>query len=161
FPDLLIHDCRPMQQGWDSMTLLINGDTIFRFARRPDVLPRLAREVRLLPRLAESLPVPIPRFTYVGVDSEGGVRFVGYPALGGTPPSPGERDTEQARSLIQQLATFLDALHRFPLAEAVHAGVTSAAATEWQGEYVALYGEVREYVFPLLSAIEREHVAVL
>lgn len=159
YPDLPIRDYRPAQQGWDSITLFVNDDMIFRFARRPDVAEQLAREARLLPALAQTLPVAIPRFEYVCAEPAGGVRFVGYHAIGGAPLSPESFSPAHAAELAQQLGVFLTALHSFPVTEATQLGVVGGSADDWRREYVAFFGEVREHIFLLLSETERSQVA--
>jgi aminoglycoside 2''-phosphotransferase len=154
-PELEVRTARPTQQGWDSLTLLVNEEWIFRFARRPDVAARLTREVRLLPRLAEALPVAIPRFEYVADDHAGGVRCVGYRAIVGERLTRAALTPERAANVIEQLGAFLTALHGFPVAEATALGVLGGDVAGWHGELAERYAEVREHVLPLLSADER------
>lgn len=158
YPDIAVREVRPAQQGWDSVTLLVNGDTIFRFARRRDVAARLAREARLLPALADALPVAVPRFAYVCPDPMGGMRFVGYRALEGAPLDTPGRDPTHMPTLAQQLGAFLTALHSFPAADAVRLGALGGAANDWRREYESLFGQVREHVLPRLTEEERKRV---
>lgn len=169
YPELAVHSCHPVQQGWDSVTLLVNDALIFRFARRPDVAVRLGVEARLLPGLAGALPVAIPRFAYVayvgGNPSEpDGVRFVGYPALPGRPVTAdalAALDAQQQDQLAAQLGAFLRALHAYPVATALAAGILGGSVAAWRQEYADFYAEIREHVFPLLSAPEQRAVADL
>jgi aminoglycoside 2''-phosphotransferase len=150
-PDFAVREARPAQQGWDSLTLLVNGDTIVRFARRPDVAARLAREAALLPRLADALPVAVPRFTLTCPDPAGGLRFVGYPAIPGAPLSAGSIPPSTRASLADQFGAFLAALHGFPVAEAIRLGAEGGTAANWRAELARLYGEVRAHVLPRLT----------
>jgi aminoglycoside 2''-phosphotransferase len=155
YPDLYLRTCRPAQQGWDSTTLLVNDELIFRFARRPDVAERLEREVRLLPAIADLLPVSVPRFEFVCDDPDGGKRFVGYRAIPGVPLDDPRVPKAQLPMLAMQLGAFLEALHRFPVAEAMRLGVQGGTAQDWRQEYRGLYADMRAHVIPLLTVDEQ------
>jgi aminoglycoside 2''-phosphotransferase len=161
YPDFALRSCRPLQQGWDSVTLLINDGLVFRFARRPDVAVRLGREASLLPRLAEALPVAVPRFEYVCEDHSGGVRVVGYRVIAGASPLEIGVQPAHALELARQLAEFLSALHSFPMEEAARLGVPGGSADDWRREYTAFYAEVCEQVLPMLDAAEQSGVSAL
>ena len=161
YPDFAVRTYRPLQQGWDSVTLLVDNETIFRFARRPDVAERLGREARLLPQLADVLPVAIPRFEYVCEDAAGGMRFVGYRAIAGTALLDVGIAAAQAPELARQLAELLRALHSFPVAEAARLGVPGGGADVWRREHADFYAEVREHVLPLLNPFEQAGVIAL
>ena len=161
-PGFAVRSVAPMQQGWDSATLLVNGDTVFRFARRPDVEERLAREARLLPQLAPALPAAVPYFTRIGEEpASGAVAFVGYPLLPGEPLTLTGYSAERVDALAGQLAAFLSALHRFSVAEAAQLGVPGGSTAEWRAEYAALYADFAEHCFPLLDEHERARAVVL
>lgn len=165
-PDLEVRSWRPLQQGWDSVTLLVDDALIVRFARRPDVALRLAREARLLPALAGALPVAIPRFAYVcgNPTAPEGVRFVAYSALPGQPLSCealAALTVSQREQLATQLGAFLSALHAYPVAAAIAASILGGSASAWREEYADFYAEICQHVFPLLSAPEQRAVAHL
>lgn len=162
YPSFELRSWRPVQQGWDSVTLLVNEELIARFARRPDVSVRLAREARLLPDLADALPVAIPRFTYVCGDpnTPASVRFVGYPALPGVALTSDSISSPQHREkLAGQLGEFLSALHAYPIGAAQAVGVLGGTSEDWRQEYADFYAEIREHIFPLLSSLEQRAVA--
>ncbi len=163
YPAFEVSAWRPVQQGWDSVTLLVNEELILRFARRPDVAARLAREARLLPDLADALPVAIPRFAYVCGDpnTPAGVRFVGYRALPGVAITPDAVSSPHSEQLAAQLGAFLSALHAYPVGAAQAAGVLGGSVDDWRQEYADFYGEIREHVVPLLIAPEQRAVAQL
>jgi aminoglycoside 2''-phosphotransferase len=164
FPELAVRQWRPVQQGWDSVTLLVNVEWIFRFARRPDVAVRLAREARLLPALAETLPVDVPRFEYVVAELEeagGGVRLVGYRAVPGRGLDVASLRRDQMPALAHELGAALTALHSFPVERARELGVIGGDAGEWRDEYAAFYAEFQQHVFPLFAAEERERAAAM
>jgi aminoglycoside 2''-phosphotransferase len=123
--------------GVDSDVFLVNGEWVFRFPKRAPVARALRREINLLPKLAAHLPVATPRFDYVGHHSTSGLLFAGYRLIPGQPLSAkafgalGHR--EQAR-VLARLARFLCAVHGFPVAEAVAAGVEQFEARNWVSE---------------------------
>ncbi|HYT27741.1 MAG TPA: hypothetical protein VEL72_01885, partial [Ktedonobacteraceae bacterium] len=66
FPQVEISTARPITRGWDSFVLEVNGELIFRFPMRDDVIPYLEKELGLLPVLEPTLSTPIPHFDYIG-----------------------------------------------------------------------------------------------
>jgi aminoglycoside 2''-phosphotransferase len=160
-PALEIHHHVVVTEGWDSVVLLVNGDRVYRFARRPDVVVRFTVEVALLPELSPTLPAPVPRFDIVRM-GESDAPFVAYALLPGEQFSPAwlaAASPEQHGRLAEQLGGFLGALHRFPPARAAALGVPVYTAAGWHAEYVGLFAWVRERVFPLLDRAERRQVA--
>jgi aminoglycoside 2''-phosphotransferase len=159
YPGYVVSRCESAQQGWDSVTLLINGDTIFRFARRPDVAMRLAREATLLPDLAPTLPLGIPHFDFIAETPTEGVRFVGYRSIPGEALRLCGMGMSSMHELARALGEFLSALHRFPTAEAQYGGVLGGGTEDWRREYQDRSSEVRQYVLPLLTSPEQRAVA--
>src|SRR5207245_8963238 len=66
FPQVAIQTALPITRGWDSFVLEVNGELIFRFPMRDDVVAYLQKELRLLPLLEQILSTPIPHFDYIG-----------------------------------------------------------------------------------------------
>jgi aminoglycoside 2''-phosphotransferase len=161
FPDIVIETCQPHLNGWDSLVLEINNTLIFRFPRpnRPDVEAQLAREIALLPELVGVLPLPIPRFDYLG--EWAGRRFVGYRKLSGVEMRSDTLVPAQAKQVAQQLAAFLSCLHRFPVQRAVQLGLEDVSPSDWRQRYERLYEQMREQVFPLLEPSVRAKAAAL
>jgi macrolide phosphotransferase len=86
-PDLELSPVTLVDNGWDNRVLFADAADgsrwVFRFPRRPDVLPDVDREARLLAMLQGRLPVAVPDWRlHADVD---GTRVIGYPALPGTP----------------------------------------------------------------------------
>lgn len=134
FPDLAVERCAFLAEGWDSQAWEVNDALIFRFPKRAEVADWLRREIALLPALAPALPVPIPRFTHIadtGSPLDPALPFVGYPALRGTFLDGALELLAPASPLVPQLAAFLGALHRFPVAHAAACGVTPGTWERW------------------------------
>jgi aminoglycoside 2''-phosphotransferase len=164
FPQVQVRDCRPIQEGWDSFVLEVDGETIFRFPRRPETIPGLRKEIALLPELARALSVAVPRYEYVWPGPEGGDPmyrwpFVGYRKIPGVPLEAGMLEPAWTAPLAAHLAAVLDELHTFPVARASELGVPGGSAADWRQEYRETYGWVQQLVCPLLAASERAAVA--
>jgi aminoglycoside 2''-phosphotransferase len=140
FPQIRVHSCTPIFEGWDNFVLEVNSEFIFRFPRRPDVEVQLEKEIVLLPELAEVLAVSVPRFEFVwgGGEAYPG-RFAGYRKLNGVPLMGEERYLAPSALLAQQLSRFLSDLHRFPVKRAVDLRVPYNTPARWREEYERLY----------------------
>jgi aminoglycoside 2''-phosphotransferase len=161
-PGLTVRDIVPLAQGWDSVALLVNGEWVFRFARRPAVARQLTKELLLLPELAPTLPLAVPRIEHAWRDTASGeVRCTGYRLLPGVPLAGEHLTPEHTPRLATQLATFLGALHRFPVAEASTLRVPGGGAQAWREEYERFAATLRADVLPLLDAEEQAWTAEL
>jgi aminoglycoside phosphotransferase (APT) family kinase protein len=142
-PGLPIDRLVPIETGWDSAVVEVNGEWIFRFPRRPEVVGWLRSEAALLPELARRLPAPIPQFELVDLDKDG---FVGYRKLAGEPLAHGT----SSAPLGARVGEFLAALHAFPVDRArALTGRDSAA------EKHATVERFRTAVLPYLDESER------
>ncbi len=170
FPQFCISHVAFLAEGWGSVAWEINGTHVFRFAKRPAVLPGLLKEMRLLPLLGPSLPLEIPHFEYTwtgGCGYEG--IFVGYRKIpgrsltaelwAGATEQVLLEDGSGSSPLARQIGEFLSALHCFPLGRAVTAGIPDCRGLLWRTRYRDLYRTVREQVFPLLSPSEQSEIA--
>lgn len=54
---------------------------MFRFPKHQEANDDLKKEIEVLPVLAKCVALRIPRFTFVGMGSDG-FQFVGYPIIG-------------------------------------------------------------------------------
>jgi aminoglycoside 2''-phosphotransferase len=139
FPQVTVQRALPITRGWDSFVLEVNGELIFRFPMRQDVVEYLQKELRLLPVLEQALSTPIPHFDYIGHgDANYPYMFVGYRKLGGV-------------ALEDESMTFLSESHSFPVAQAVQVGVQEHTPEQWRTRYQERYTDVQERVFPLLD----------
>src|SRR5579859_5574347 len=152
FPQVAVQTALPITRGWDSFVLEINGELIFRFPMREDVIEYLQKEMRLLPVLEQALSTPIPHFDYLGHgDANYPFMFVGYHKLEGIALEEVSITPEQLTALAPALATFLNELHSFPVARAVQAGVQENTPEQWRERYQERYADLQVRVFPLLD----------
>jgi aminoglycoside 2''-phosphotransferase len=140
-----------------------SGSTlIFRFPHggRGDAL--LRRERVLCDALAAILPVPVPRYEFY---SDGCSGFpwpvAGYRKLAGTSLEDLSVHPAQAARIARQIGEFLSALHSvepttlYPFELPVH------GPAEVQRRQQALYDEVKQQAYPVLSARERAWTSAL
>jgi hypothetical protein len=116
-----------IEEGWDSWVLDVWGctslqvgsasDMIFRFPRFPEIWEAYLKEERLLAGLKGLLPVPVPDFELVHLHDPDPFRcFVAYRKLPGAPLRREDLlSSGHPLVLINQLASFLTALHCIPL----------------------------------------------
>jgi aminoglycoside phosphotransferase (APT) family kinase protein len=142
-PWLRLETLTEIQSGWDSAVYEADGEWIFRFPRRPDVVDWTKAEAALLPELAPRLPAPVPDFEVVVFDT---VNFVGYRKLEGEPLAPGT----ESGSLGAALGSFLSSVHGFPVARA-----HEIVPRDWWTERRAVLDAFRKRVLPLLEEGER------
>jgi aminoglycoside 2''-phosphotransferase len=157
YPEIDAQELRLIDSGQNNDVLIAEGKLVFRFPRHPSGINVLQREVLLLRSLAGRLPIPIPRPSFTSFEPrEVGTVFMGYRVL------PGEelrgdllRGTDSLRVLADQLASFLQALHRIPLdtIPAAH------SARDWLAGWEDMYRRLRERLFPLMRPDAREEVA--
>ena len=108
--DLPIHSMRCISAGWDNFVVDVNGEWIFRFPRREELILLLQREQWLLACIHNHISMPIPHYEYVGVYTA----FVGYRKILGEPLNKKLylNLTDKARQkLAESLALFCSQLH--------------------------------------------------
>src|SRR5579884_4056470 len=151
FPQVEIRSTRPITRGWDSFVLEVNGELIFRFPMRDDVIPYLEKEMRLLPSLEQSLSTPIPHFEFMGQGDESyPYMFVGYRKLTGIALDDERIAQEQLAKLAPTLANFLSEVHCFPVEQAVSLGVEGHTPEQWRERYLERYRDIQKRVFQQL-----------
>jgi len=150
FPDLNIQDAVPVTDGWDSLVLEINGEWIFRFPRRPDVVAQHRKEAALLPALANTLPVRVPHFEYIAPE------FVGYRKIEGEQLAGRHITSENQGIVARQMADFLSALHQFPVERTIELGMPAGDQAAWRQKYVELQQRTNTLLAARLNAAEQQ-----
>jgi aminoglycoside 2''-phosphotransferase len=138
----------PIDEGWSSFVVDINGEYIFRFPRREEIRQAQTKEIRLLPELGKVLSVSIPVFEYLINLESLPECMVGYRKIIGVPLS---RNITMMPEIPRQVGMFLTELHLFPIENARQLGVPGAASSDWIEKYASYYTWVKENVFPLLG----------
>lgn len=147
--------------------VVINHEWIFRFPRNRKGVERLISEARLLEALRGRLPLPIPDPAYLRVDPPvPGLAFMGYHRLAGEPflrAALEQVSDEWVRDdLASQLARFLRSLHAIPPLEIFPGGAEDAPqlrVAEGREDWIALYGAVREKLFPAMRPDARRSIS--
>jgi aminoglycoside phosphotransferase (APT) family kinase protein len=129
---------RIIETGWDSRVVDFRGKWIVRVARNEWAAKGYATEAKLLPRLAPALPVQVPLIVRAGKKWTLTRRIAGVPV-----------DADASDAVGAQLASFLEALHAFPVADARRLG----APDEQRAVAVERF---RAVVLPLLDRGERQ-----
>jgi aminoglycoside phosphotransferase (APT) family kinase protein len=143
---------RGIDSGWDFFLLETDDGILFRFPRNRAAEDQLVREIQLLPELATRLPVPVPRYEWVGRPSpEYPYLFAAYRKLRGTPVSEATLAPDAAQALARSTGLFLDELHRFPAERARALGVRYLDGAAWRAEFLRLRTRVRLRAYPRLE----------
>ena len=142
--------------GQFNHVLMLNDDLVVRFPRSPYAATMLAREVAVLRAIRPyvSLPVPEPDFGDATADEP----FVGYRMIPGEPLQRAQvaaLDDTELQQLADQLASFLRELHAVPL----DALGDDRAVRDTREHWFEMYRQVREQLFPHMSANARQQVA--
>ena len=164
FPDLSVETCHFIGEGWDSGVWSVDEALLFRFPKRPAVARALEREIVLLPLLAPLLPLPIPRFTHlapVASPTDPALPFVGYPMISGVPLDAAPGWPAVAPALLAALGHFLRALHHFPPARAVAAGVAPSSWHEWRAAWSERLARILDHPAAFADAAARAQFATL
>lgn len=125
FPALWVDEIQLFGEGWDNTAYLVNNRYVFRFPRREVAAPLIQTECDVLPIVALNLSLPIPNPVFVGKASEDySWPFSGYELLPGKTACKASLSLEQRIEAAKPLATFLKALHEFPLEKFKHVSLS-------------------------------------
>lgn len=117
FPGLSDVAIRRYGTGWDNAAFLVDERFIFRFPQRAVAAPLIEREIEFLPSIAQHLSLPIPNPVFAGVAQfDYPWRFAGYDILSGESACGRTLTLDQRRTLAEDLAKFLRALHDIDVA---------------------------------------------
>ena len=162
-PELDIRTVDINSDGLENLVLIINDETVFRFARDEKGKKRLAREVTIVQLVRKHVSLTIPEFTEVQED------FVACPKIPGAALHRDllftQPDGVQER-VAEQLGAFLRELHSIPATELDSAGIDRSPAPAKQEEWVRLFEDVKELLFPHMAqhvrrCVERRFAPVL
>ncbi len=124
FPELRPARITGRYGGVDHHAVEIDSAWIFRFPKRAECQPMLLRELKLLPEVEPLVPVPVPRYQFVGnATTEYPWTFAGYRKLAGMPAiacPPGRIDLAELAAVLGRI---LSVLHRCDPEEFARLGV--------------------------------------
>jgi aminoglycoside phosphotransferase (APT) family kinase protein len=114
FPELAIRNVQWLGAGLDSTAFDVNGEWVFRFPAREEIVAQMFLENRTLPVIGRAVSLPVPQFEWMGGPCEVfPFFFAGYAKLPGEPSLLAEPRTGWGR----KLGRFLRQLHAIEAAK--------------------------------------------
>ena len=156
FPSLVITSLSANRDGLVNDILVVNRELVFRFPKDERAREALAREARLLDLVRSRVELPVPSFEYQETD------FVMYRLIPGQALHREDllrlEDRMQDR-LAGQMAAFLQQLHSIPVESIGQNAIPASYAVRSREDWVQLYTDVRNELFPLLMTHAKEWIA--
>ncbi len=128
--------------GWDNLVLEVNGELIFRFTRRREILQHI-KELELLPLLNENLSLQVPNPVYRQTETP--PYYMAYMKIPGKPITS---DFNKV-TLIEIITMFLRELQNID-----HTGLERIPRYNpetWKNQYNELYRRIISEVYPSLN----------
>lgn len=123
--------------GWDHRVLIVDDEAVFRFPRTDAYARRIEVDRKLLDALCDRLPIPIPN----PILSSDDLPFMGYERLPGCELDQAELVSSSPE--CERLGRFLDALHRFPVVDAIRLGLQAERPTTWRSHWIDAWHRCR------------------
>lgn len=159
-PNLTIESWQSNSEGLVNDVIIVNGSHIFRFPKYDWAVDHLRHEAKCLELARPFLDMPLPQWTiYEGEIT--GAPFVGYARIPGTALA---RHTllrlphADQQALAEQIGVMLRQMHAIPVEKAKAAGIGRSVTTRGRDDWLRLYADVQEKLFPHLMAFAREWV---
>jgi aminoglycoside phosphotransferase (APT) family kinase protein len=112
FPRLAAEEVRPLGEGWDFEAFEVDESLVFRFPKRQEYDAHLLKEIALLDDIGPRLPIPVPRYKYLGRPSaDFPYHFGGYTKLQGVPALGIPTSSPVLAAEAVRLGEFLARLH--------------------------------------------------
>lgn len=151
-PNLVINSLRSNDEGLVNDVVIVNEDTVFRFAKNDYGVRVLANELRVMDLIRNKVNLALPEPIYRSADA------IAYPFLNGITLSRekvfalGEADRQ---AVADQLGSFLRTLHTLPLTDTLRTEITPTPAPCRYADWIAIRRQVEEHVWPLLMAHQK------
>lgn len=111
FPALYNLPVKPLSEGWDNTTWLVNNQWLFRFPKHEKAAALLLNELVVLPQL-QHLSLKVPNPVFIGESSETyPYTFYGHAFLGGKTADRYALTQTERRQLAKPLGEFLKTVH--------------------------------------------------
>ncbi|HRW05874.1 MAG TPA: phosphotransferase [Caldilineaceae bacterium] len=159
FPDLELRAVKINRDGMVNVSVIVNRERVFRFPRAEWGIALMRNEANVLDLLRKHVALPIPDWDYCDFDPMRAM--VSYPFIAGAPLLTDDllrmSDPEQDQ-VAATLGLFLRQMHAIPIS-AVHAAQIGPSDTvRTIDDWLQLYADVQEHLFPLLWEDGREWV---
>ena len=151
-PALVVKSLRTNEEGLVNDVVIVNEDTVFRFAKNEYGVRVLGNELRVMDLIRSRIDLAVPKPFYRSADA------IAYPLLDGITLSRdlvlslGETDRQ---AVADQLGRFLRTLHTFPLTDAQRTEIAPTPAPCRYADWIGIRQQVEEHVWPLLMAHQR------
>ncbi|TCS93880.1 phosphotransferase [Hazenella coriacea] len=155
---LSITNIKEIQEGWDFVVIEVNSEWMFRFPRRASGLQQLKKEIAILPLVDSVLPVQVPRYEYIHLDSN--QPYGGYKKINGTPLSNVSLNTFNPNRFALQIGRCLTALHTINYSDSRSNLLEIWPPEKWQSQYQKDYERLEHEGFPLISPHVRRQLQV-
>jgi len=146
-PDLQIRSVEPMDEGWESLVLDVNGVLIAKVPRAAWAAEKYRREERLLAAIGPLLQIPVPRPRLI--DGETPIEV--YDKLPGEMLMGEVGASVDTASIGAQLGAFLRQLHALDDDVIARSELEPSDPASWVERWRSLSIRIEENVFPLLS----------
>lgn len=140
------------QDGMVNDVVIVNHDLVCRFVKADWGKESLANEAKVLKIVQSYIDLPVPFFEHLEET------FVSYRFIRGEPLSRHTllKLTPIAKArVISQLATFHQQLHNIPQEVLVNAEISSSDAKRSREDWLKLYEQVQEILFPHLRRYQK------
>jgi aminoglycoside phosphotransferase (APT) family kinase protein len=154
FPDLKWQKSVLNVEGWDHYMILLDDKYVFRFPRTEEYAEKLKTEIGLLDYLKDKIKIKIPVFRFIAKDKS----FVGYDFVEGIQL---RKNIFQILSptikkqVAKQMADFLTALHKTPLAIAKKFVIDIETSKQ---QYASTLRAVKEKILPRVLKNEQKMI---
>lgn len=141
-------------EGLANDVVIVNAETVFRFAKNEYGVKVLKAELRVLQAIRPYVSLPVPAPFYSNSD------VIAYPFLKGETLTRAilfGLDTNERKIVINQMAVFLKELHGVPVDETLPATLAPVRHADW----IAIRRRVEDKIYPLLMKHQRAWVEQL
>ncbi|MBV7336652.1 phosphotransferase [Chloroflexi bacterium TSY] len=155
FPDLDLQDVQINQDGMVNVSVIVNQERVFRFPREEWGIDLLRNEMNALDLVQNYVDIPIPNWDYRTDE------MISYPFIPGDPLLTDDilrMSKREKDAVAEKLATFLKQMHEIPMSEVYATNIQPSDTVRTIDDWLQLYEEVQEYLFPLMWEDGREWV---
>ncbi|MEZ4659709.1 MAG: phosphotransferase [Caldilineaceae bacterium] len=138
-----------------NVSVIVNRARVFRFPRAEWGVELLRNEMNALDLVRKYVDMPIPNWDYRSDE------MISYPFIAGDPLLTDDilRMSEREKDAVaDKLAIFLKQMHTIPMPEVRAANIQRSDTVRTVEDWLQLYEEVQEHLFPLMWEDGREWV---
>ena len=155
FPALEVRTASINNEGLVNQIVVVNGERVFRFPRAEWAKEALQHEARVLRLMQARTLLALPAYDYESVE------MASYPFVQGEIMTRNwllRQSTADQETIAQQLAGFLQAMHTTPAHMLAEHAIRQSDTVRGREDWLKLYEQVQEHLFPYLMAHAREWV---